>query len=144
MADLSITATNVVVDTAIAYTMDKEKFAGVALTAGQIVYKDAAAADVLKLADANGTAAVAAAYGVALVNAAIGQPCPVLRKGVITVGATIVVGTRYVLSATAGGVCPEADLVTDDYVTNVYEPISTTKAACDFVRAYNATGVKHV
>lgn len=144
MANYTITAANVVLDTAISYTLDKERFAGVTLTAGQLVYKDAADADKLKLALAGSTAAIAAVYGVTLSGASAGQPCTVLRRGVYTVGATIALGTRGVLSATAGAICPELDLITNDYVSNVFEPISTTKAAVDFTKAYSNTGVKHV
>lgn len=143
MANLSITAANVVVDTAYSYTIDKEKNAGATITAGQVVYKDAADSDKLKLAGAAGTATIAEAYGIALVAASSGQPCAVLRKGVLTIGGTVVVGTRLVLSATTGAMCPEADLLTTEKVTHVGDPITTAKIVCDFTKLLNATGASH-
>lgn len=143
MADLSITSANFVIDQTLPYLVDTQYYAGATLAAGQMVYRDASDSNKIKLADANGTSAVADAHGLAAAAASTGQPVIILRKGTFTVGATVAVGTRYVLSATAGGVCPEADLVTNDYVTNAFEPISTTKAYCDFTRTGNSTGVQH-
>lgn len=143
MADLSIIAANFVIDTALPYTVESQYFAGAAVTAGQAVYLDTADGNKLKLSGAGGTAILATTRGIATHAAAIGQPVTVLRKGTFTVGATVAVGTRQVLSATAGSFALETDLVTTNRVTHGFEPISTTKAFCDFIRAGNATGVAH-
>lgn len=123
MADLTITATSVVPGS------NAVKETGVALstiTAGQVVYRDPTT---LKFApaDANSaTAAIRAAYGIALNGAAAGQPVTVQTDGDITIGATLVVGVVYVLSATAGGIAPAADVADGDYVSVIGTPTSTT------------------
>lgn len=114
MADLTITAANV------QQASDAEVehgTAGATITAGQTVYKDTTDSDKWKLADNDDTAAKAEATGIALVNCADGQPISVIRRGDIDLGATLTVGEIYVLSSTAGGIAPEADLVTNDFVT---------------------------
>lgn len=143
MADISITATSVIVDSSPTPSIDQQTYAGATITAGQVVYKDSSDSDELKLADNDNTETTADAYGIALCNASDGQPCPVFRKGVITIGATVVVGTQYVLSSTAGGIAPAADLDTGDYVTSVGMGYTTGKLACDFTASKNSTGQTH-
>jgi hypothetical protein len=55
--------------------------------------------------------------GIALNAASTGQPVTYQTSGPITIGATVVVGTAYYASTTAGGVCLESDLVTGDFAT---------------------------
>jgi hypothetical protein len=62
------------------------------------------------LSDANASATTKAITGIALNGAAIGQPVSVQTSGTITIGATVAVGTIYVVSATAGGIAPSTDL----------------------------------
>lgn len=143
MADLTITAANCVVDTAEPYVIDYSTWAGATITAGQVVYKDSTDSDALKLADADLSEAAADAYGVALVGASDGQPCPVLRRGLVTIGGTVAVGTRYVVSATAGAIAPETDLTTGDYDTTVGRATTTAKLAVDFTSFKNSTGATH-
>lgn len=115
MADITITPANVLKGSDA--KVERSKNAGATITAGQIVYLDSDT-DKWKLADANGaTAALAVARGVALNNASDGQPLHVQEEGQITIGGTVVVGTIYVLSATAGGICPAADLATGHRTT---------------------------
>jgi hypothetical protein len=91
--------------------------AGVAILAGNVLYADVTAAGVQKLATAAGTAAQADVSGIALCNAAVGQPVVISNiKGNINLGATLVVGTEYVLSATPGAICPRADLVSTNKI----------------------------
>jgi hypothetical protein len=88
-----------------------------------VVYKDASDSNKFKLADANSaTEAVRTAYGIALNGASSGQPLTVQDAGEITIGATVAVGTVYVLSATPGGIAPAAPGVTD-LVTGMYTSI---------------------
>jgi len=114
MADLTITAANVVKGSN-AITVNGT--AGVAITAGQVVYLDTASGK-WKLAD-NDLAAAKNPGGIALNGASDGQPLVVLTSGDVTMGAALTAGTAYYLSATAGGICPVADLVTGDNVAQI-------------------------
>lgn len=111
-SDYSVTATSVVpLGTTNVY--DEGGYtAAVAITAGQLVYVYDASAKTLKLADANDTSATAVVYGVAMNGAAIGQPVRVLRKGRYAPGFTGAASTIVILSGTAGGLAPTADIVT--------------------------------
>lgn len=115
MADLAITATQVLPGTGARYA---DGTAGAAITAGQVCYQSTS--DTMLLADADaGTPAAANARGIALNGAAIGQPVRIQTEGTITLGAAAapVKGTVYVLSGTAGGIAPVADLAAGDRVT---------------------------
>lgn len=105
MADVTVTAANVqkASDTLIDYGI-----LGATVTAGQTVYKDANG--VYQLADANASATTAAVTGIALNGGASGQPVAVAIGGTLNPGFTVTVGAVYVLSATAGGIAPVADL----------------------------------
>lgn len=124
MADLTITAASVLQGSG---AIIEDQIAGAAITAGQLLYKDSADGKV-KLADANsGVAEARSIYGVAVNNAAANQPVAVQRKGKVAIGATVAVGTIYVLSATAGGVAPSADLATGHYVSILGVAVSATE-----------------
>ena len=113
MADLSQTAANVAPGTG-AYTVNGTL--GATGTAGQPVYLDSST-DTLKLADADLSQAAAAAVGILLGGGASGQPVTYIVTGNLDLGATLVIGEIYVLSGTAGGIAPEADLASSDWVT---------------------------
>lgn len=117
MADLTITAAQVLKSTGAVVETGN---AGETITQGQSVYRKAADKEIYK-ADANVTAAEAAAVGIALNSAADGQPIKFQTDGSITLGAGAapVEGTVYVVSATAGGIAPVADLVSTNYVTTL-------------------------
>ena len=107
MADLSITAGNVV-----SSGVTEDHVAGAPITAGQVVYLEAAT-NTVKLADADhATTEIHTAKGIALNGASAGQPVKVHISGNINVGATLQVGRVYVLSNTPGGIAPAADLTT--------------------------------
>lgn len=111
MADLSITAANVLAGEG---SVTDRGVAAVAITAGQVVYKNAAGK--FDLADTDSaTAIVRKPYGIALNGAAAGQPLGVLKSGPVTIGATVTKGVAYYLSGTPGGICPVADVATGDY-----------------------------
>lgn len=117
MANISITAANVLASSLSRYRTEFK--AGATITQGQAVYLDTAT-NTWKLADANPTGAgqaVTDIVGIALVAASSGQPMvvAVLDTTGINLGATLVVGTTYVVSATAGAICPIADLVSTDF-----------------------------
>ena len=114
MADLVITAANVDQSTG----SQRHGTFGATMTAGQALYADSTDNNDLKLAQCDGTAAEADVVGIALNGGADGQPGTYQTDGVIEPGATATEGEIYVLSQTAGGICPEGDISTeDDYVT---------------------------
>jgi len=135
LADLTITAASVAAGTGA--SVDRSRNAGASLTAGQAVYLDTSS-NTYKLSDADSaTAAARTVTGVALNAASSGQPVAVLTGGLLTVGATVAVGTMYTGSATAGGICPVADLTTGAYPTAIGWAVSTTQINV----VINASGV---
>jgi hypothetical protein len=112
MADLTITVANVASGTG-AQTSDGT--AGGSITQGDAVYQDATDSNKWKRADANLSAAASTAIGIALNAAEAGQPVRIQVGGEMNVGATLAVGTIYVLSATAGKIAPSTDLTTGWY-----------------------------
>lgn len=106
MVDLTITAASVAKGS---NATVENGTAGATITAGQAVYLDSATGT-YKLADSNGTG-TREVRGIALHGASSGQPLQVQRAGDITIGATMVAGTAYYLSGTAGGIAPVADLL---------------------------------
>lgn len=122
MANLTITATSVVPASDVTTEV---RPAGVAVTAGQVVYLESAT-DTYKLADADATGELLVPRGIALTGASIGQPLTIARAGNVTIGATLTKGVAYVASATAGAIAPAADLTTGAYMTVLGVPVSTT------------------
>ena len=117
MADLSITAADV---TAVAGAVSVYYgTAGVTIAAGDAVYVDTAASNVLKLAQADGTALEATVKGIAMCSGSAGQPITVATGGDIDIGATLTVALIYVLSAAAGKICPSADIASSSYMSLV-------------------------
>lgn len=134
MADLSITAS------AIQYGgTPKQATAGVTLTAGQAIYLDATDSNKAKLAQADGTEAEANAKGITLNGADAGQPVNYAELGELTLNAVAAAGAVYVLSATAGGIAPEADLLSTERLTIIGYGKSTTKIEL----LMKATGIQH-
>jgi len=78
------------------------------------------------LADADASSTTRAAYGIALHAASSGQPLSIQRSGSITIGATLIPGMVYVLSNTAGAICPHTDLISGDYFVEIGIATSTT------------------
>ena len=122
MADLVITPANVVSGNG---SRTEDRNAGAAVTAGQVVYLDAAD-DRYKLADCDGAAPLRKPRGIALNGAAAGQPLRIHRSGPITIGAVLAPGTTYYLSPTPGGIAPIADLSAGDYPTIIGIAISAS------------------
>jgi hypothetical protein len=112
MTDISVTATSVVASGA----RVQNGTAGATVTAGQVVYKEAATGK-FKLADSDSTtAAVKAAYGIALNGASDGQPLAVATSGDVAFNAVLTAGSAYYLSETPGGIQPAADLSGEDVI----------------------------
>ena len=130
MTDLVITATSVVGDGS---GKRAQGTAGEAITAGQVVYFDTTV-NKWKLADSDSaTAAAKTAGGIALNGAALNQPVTVQVDGDVTIGATLVAGTAYYLSETAGGIQPAADLGAGENVCQLGIATSTTVLAVRIV-----------
>ena len=111
MADVTVTAAEVLPRTDPKTIYDKSLLLGAVGTAGQSVYLDSTTST-FKLADANASVLTAAAKGVLMVGGAIGQPAIVAIGGSIDPGFTVTVGEFYIVSATAGGIAPIADKAT--------------------------------
>lgn len=129
-ADLTITAANVALVTG---SPDRGNNAGATITAGQLCYKDSS--NLWQLSDANLSAASKTIGGVALHGSLANQPLAVQSDGTITIGATVAVGTIYLLSATAGAICPHTDLATG--MTTCILGVATT-AAIITIRIFNS------
>lgn len=121
MADLTITAANVLKATG---AVTGSGTAGVAVTAGQALYLDATDSK-LKLAQCDGTAAEADVVGIALHAALANQPLAYLKSGTMNIGGTTVKTTTYCLSATAGGIAPQADLVATNRIVRIGHATAT-------------------
>lgn len=116
MADLVITAASVVAG---ANAVIESGSAGESISAGKAVYRSAATKKYM-LADSNSaTAEVRQSVGIALNGAALNQPVSVQKHGDITLGATLVAGTAYLLSDTPGGICVLADVGSGEYVCQI-------------------------
>lgn len=136
MADITITAASVLPGTNSTWEWGT---AGATITQGKALYFDATV-NKWKLADnddASATVRMSSKGGIALNAASDGQPLAVLRAGSITIGATLTAGAPYYLSATAGGICPAADLVTGKTVVLLGMATSTSVLNV----AINYTGV---
>lgn len=117
MADLAVTAASVLKasDAVVKYGV-----CGAAITQGKPVYLDANG--LWQLADANLSAAAAGSagnVGIALnTTTAVNQDITVLVGGSWNPGATVAVGTVYVISATnTAAIAPAADLASGWYTT---------------------------
>ena len=112
MADISVTVANVIKG---ANAVSNTFTAGVALTAGQVVYQDTSDKK-YRLADAD-VQATALVAGIVLNDAAANQPVEIQTAGDIDVGGTLVVGTVYVLSLTAGGINTTTAISSGDFTS---------------------------
>lgn len=123
MADLSVTAANCV---PVAPYVPEYGIAGATITAGKPIYLEAAT-NTWKLADNDSaTAEVRQATALALTGSSANQPIAYMRSGSVTLGATMTAGVVYYLSATAGGICPVADLTSGKYPCTIGIATSTT------------------
>lgn len=117
MADVSVTAANFIPGTNAVYRKDQK--AGEAITRGQVVYRDKTDSNKWKKADANASALTAGNgtdIGLACQDVGANQYFDVLLEDDdLTPGFTSAVNTIYIMSATAGGIAPAADLTTGWY-----------------------------
>ena len=134
-ADVTITAASVIPGPNADTTTG---IAGATITAGQIVYLESSS-NTWKLADADASAATSGsggAIGLAAGGASTGQQfVVVLSDDNLTVGGTLAMTAPiYVLSGTAGGIAPLADLAAGDYPVVLLIARSTTKAVFNPLR----------
>lgn len=126
MADLTITASSCLPGaTGIVFAAYP---AGAELTAGTAVYLDNSSVwQKISASSATGTE-ITRIFGIVLNHAYAGQYVAVAIKDAdLTLGATLVTGTNYVASATAGGIAPFSDLVAGKYVVILGVAKSATK-----------------
>ncbi|WP_398473437.1 hypothetical protein [Tardiphaga sp.] len=123
MADLTITAANVVADPSATRVSGQ---AGETIAAGKAVYLSSTSKKWM-LADSNSaTAEAKIAGGIALNGASLNQPLVVCTSGKVTIGATLTAGSPYYLSETPGGIQPAADLGAGENVCQLGLASSTT------------------
>lgn len=138
--DISITSTSVA-PSATGLRFTRVYKAGAAITAGQAVYLEASS-NTVKLADANGASAeIRTAIGIATGTVASGGLVPVCYKdSAFAIGATVTNGAVYILSATAGGIAPVADLTTGWYGQVVGLGASASTISFNFEGGFFRTG----
>ena len=91
------------------------------------------------LADANASAALASAEGIAMTPGVDnGFGVMAFSGPVVLVGTTMVVGETYLVSPTAGAIMPNADRSTGDFVTR----LGTASSATQLDLSIQATGVQ--
>lgn len=124
MANLTITAANV---TSNNDTLSYRSYqAGEAITAGQVVRVDGTTGKlVLSQAD---TADNSTILGIALTSCGTDEYLVIADSGSYVSGATMVAGTFYVVSNTAGALCPFTDLTTGQYASYAIYATTTTEA----------------
>lgn len=109
----------------------KRGVAGESISArGKAVYFDSTTST-YKLAQCDGTSAESNCVGLSAHPASTGQPIEIVEYDPeLTIGGTVAVGS-YCLGTGAGGIVPEADLASTNYVTHLGVAISTTKLFLD-------------
>jgi len=129
MADLSITAANVVADDNVTIAPIKKRtgISGSAITAGELVYEQEDGDGVRRLykADAGGLA-MSLVKGIALNSApGVNQPLVYAYDGIITL-AGMTANSMYYLSDTAGKLCPAEDLGSGLFTTTIGLAVSAS------------------
>jgi hypothetical protein len=131
--DVSVTAAEVLPDSG---TRTEAGTLGAVVTAGQLVYKDTSDSGKFKLCDSDASAAAATVYGIALNGGAAAQPVVVAINGsTLDPGFTVTVGAVYVVSDTAGGIMPVADLETGDFTSVIGVGITASKIQLTFINS---------
>ncbi len=94
--------------------------AGETIDQGEVLYRDGSVSPAVLMLAVNSSAATAKCVGFAQSAAAEGQPCTYSDDDPdYNPGGTVVVGTRYFVSNTAGKVAPAADIGSAEYVSLV-------------------------
>lgn len=107
------------------------------ITAGQAVYKNATGNWAKAQSDGTAVEAGSTQLGIALTGSSTNQSINVQIAGTVTIGGTVVATTPYICSATAGGICPYADLASTQYASFLGYATTTQAIKLNIV----ATGV---
>lgn len=110
---------------------------GATISVGQAIYRGTG--NKYLLADADASAATAAAEGVAI-TPGVDNGFGIMAFGgpIILVGTTMTVGQTYLAARTAGGIMPNNDRQTGDYVTR----LGVASSATQLNLSVDATGVQ--
>jgi hypothetical protein len=128
MASLSITAANVLAGSGA--VIEHGTF-GATIAQGVVVYRDPADMK-YKVADADSaTAAARDPRGITLNAGSNGQPAAIIRKGDVTIGATMTAGLAYYLSPTPGEIGVVGDVASGDDPIIIGQAKSTTVLTVD-------------
>jgi|688.fasta_scaffold195813_2 hypothetical protein len=128
MADISKTLANVSIgEEGVQFVIGQ---AGASVSQGEPVYLASGDGKYYKT-DANDGVAKAAAVGIALLPAATNGYFLIQTAGLINLGATLVQGTSYYVSTTAGGICLESDLASGNFTTFLGIATSTSLLELD-------------
>lgn len=134
MTDISVTAASVQPG---AGAITKRGICGEAISAGQSVF-EAADGDI-ELCENDQTVVEAASRGISLNDGAAGQPIEYQTDGEITFNAVLAAGAVYIVGAAPGGIAPEADAVSGEFVTVLGVGLSTTSMKLGILQS----GVAH-
>lgn len=136
--DLSVTATEV----RLVSGGSSEETAGETLTAGQTVYRKESDGRAWKADSDTGNPATADCIGICLNAATAGQPVNVATPGsIVDIGATMTLGDIIILSDTAGGLAPIADVDNTDYLCIIGVCTDVTEKYLDMAPFYFANVV---
>lgn len=135
MADLVQTPANVVSGTG---ATTQRKTAAVAISAGAAVYVNGS--NQLDLCENDQTATEAACAGIALNDAAAGQPVVYQTSGRLNVGATLTAGEVYVVGAAPGAIAPVADVIATEFMTVLGVGVSTSEIEMGLLASGVAAG----
>ena len=128
MADISKTLANVTIgEEGVQFIVGQ---AGAAISQGEPVYLSTSDGKYYKT-DANDGVAKAEAVGIALIPVATNGYFLIQTAGLINLGATLVTGTSYYVSTTAGGICLESDLASTNFTTFLGIATSTSLLELD-------------
>lgn len=108
--------------------------AGATITAGQPIYQDPTSLAYFP-ADANGASPLYDVIGIAENSAAIGQPVSIVDYDpYFTPGCTMAIGDIIILSGTAGGIAPAADLASGWFPVVLMVAYSATQARLSLIK----------
>ncbi|MES2570581.1 MAG: hypothetical protein V4710_11075 [Verrucomicrobiota bacterium] len=128
MADKTVTPSSVLASSAADV---RRGVAGVAIAAGQSLYKDTSD-NTMKLYDANGVAPANVFAGISQHAAAVGQPISfVYSDPSFTPGFAVAAGEVLIGSATPGGIAVVADIASGLFVTILGIGIGSNKVKLD-------------
>lgn len=134
MTDITVVAANV---KPAASTITKKGIAGEAITAGDSVF--VAADGGIELCENDQTVIEAACRGVALNDAAVDQPIEYAISGDVNMGAIMTIGSVLIVGAAAGGIAPEVDAVSGEFVTVIGVATTTSNLKLGILQS----GVAH-